>query len=286
MAITAPLIKTCLSNAQDWKQRQAGYMVLGLIAESCKESMTKNMEEAMKMACSGLMDGNTRVRYAGLSCTALLLTELSPKAQKKFHKDLVPAFIKMMNSEELLKMKTQAVSTMINFVRGFINADDDNEEDESTNANKIMEIYSKDLFLTLVSLLKQAMTNNYEPLQEEVMSLISCLASIIDKDFAKYYNDFMPMMLEILTVVGNQNMAQKNLRARTIEAMGYMIEAVAEEKEAFVKNVTSITVTLIELLNNLTQDANNNDDPQILAIKEAIAKISSFLKEDFHQFMP
>jgi hypothetical protein len=118
------------------------------------------------------------------------------------------------------------------------------------------------------------------------MSLISCLASIIDKDFAKYYNDFMPMMLEILTVVGNQNMAQKNLRARTIEAMGYMIEAVAEEKETFLKNVTSITVTLIELLNNLTQDANNNDDPQILAIKEAIAKISTFLKEDFHQFMP
>lgn len=157
MPITANLIKTCLSNTNDWKQRQAGYMVLGLIAEACKESMSKNMEEAMKMAATGLMDPHVRVRYAGLSCTALLLTELSPKAQRKFHAELVPALIKMMNSEELLKMKTQAVSTMINFVRGFIN-DDENEEDENNNANKIMEIYSKDLFLTLVSLLKQAMT--------------------------------------------------------------------------------------------------------------------------------
>jgi hypothetical protein len=128
-------------------------MLLGLISEACKDSMTKNMEEAMKTACSGLMDGNVRVRFAGLSCTALLLTELSPKAQKKFHAELIPALLKMMNNEELLKMKTQAVSTMINFVRGFI-VEDDNEEDENTNANKIMEIYSKDVFITLINLLK------------------------------------------------------------------------------------------------------------------------------------
>ena len=53
---------------------------MGLIAESCKESMKKNMDEAMKVACSGVIDANPRVRYAGLSCTALLLTETSPIA--------------------------------------------------------------------------------------------------------------------------------------------------------------------------------------------------------------
>ena len=30
----------------------------------------------------------------------------------------------------------------------------------------------------------------------------------------------------------------------------------------------------------------SNDDPQTLAIKESLAKIAFFLKEDFHQFMP
>jgi len=40
----------------------------------------KNMDEAMKLACNGIVDENPRVRYAGLSCLALLLTELSPKA--------------------------------------------------------------------------------------------------------------------------------------------------------------------------------------------------------------
>jgi hypothetical protein len=60
-------------------------MALGLIAEYCKDSLKKSMNEAMIQACQGVADENPRVRYSGLSCLALLLTELAPKAQKKFH---------------------------------------------------------------------------------------------------------------------------------------------------------------------------------------------------------
>ena len=73
------LIQT-LIKSQAWQERQAGYMVMGLIAEACKESMSKNMNEAIKFACSGVVDEAPRVRHAGLSCLALLLTELAPKA--------------------------------------------------------------------------------------------------------------------------------------------------------------------------------------------------------------
>jgi len=73
------LIQNCIKS-QRWQERQAGYMIMGLISEACKESMSKNMAEAMNMACMGVVDENVRVRYAGLSCLALLLTELSPKA--------------------------------------------------------------------------------------------------------------------------------------------------------------------------------------------------------------
>lgn len=55
-------------------------MLMGLIAEACKESMAKGMNEAIQLACGGVTDANPRVRYAGLSCLALLLTELAPKA--------------------------------------------------------------------------------------------------------------------------------------------------------------------------------------------------------------
>lgn len=73
------LIQQCVRSS-NWKERQAGYMLMGLIAESCREAMSKGMAEAIQLACAGVVDANPRVRYAGLSCLALLLTELAPKA--------------------------------------------------------------------------------------------------------------------------------------------------------------------------------------------------------------
>lgn len=168
-------------------------MLMGLIAEACKESMMKNMDEAMKLACAGVMDQNPRVRYAGLSCLALLLTELSPKAQKKFHAELMPVLMKMMNEETLIKMKCHTVSTVINFAKGLIN--DENDDEEGTiGGDKVMQLYSEQLFESLVVLLKKAIDENYEPLQEEVMSLLSVVAALIEKEFSKFYNVLMPLM--------------------------------------------------------------------------------------------
>ena len=65
------------------------------------------------------------------------------------------------------------------------------------------------------------------------MNLLSIVAAIIDSEFAKYYNEFMPLLMSILVNVGVDTHSQKNLRAKTIEAMGFMIEAVSEEKATF-----------------------------------------------------
>jgi hypothetical protein len=154
-------IQKCVQSAS-WQERQAGYMCMGLIAEACKESMSKGMGEAMKLACAGVMDSNPRVRYAGLSCLALLLTELAPKAQKKYHAELMPVLIKMMSEESLIKIQTHAVSTVINFVNGLHQSDD--EEEEESDSSAIIQPYSETLFETLIQLLKKGIDANYEPL--------------------------------------------------------------------------------------------------------------------------
>ena len=133
-----------------------------------------------------------RVRYAGLSCLALLLTELAPKAQKKYHQELMPVLIKMMNEEGLIKMQTHAVSTVINFANGLHSGED--EEEDEVNNTEIIQIYSQSLFESLVNLLKKGIDVNYEPLQEETMNLLSVVAQLIEKDFAKYYNVLIPLM--------------------------------------------------------------------------------------------
>ena len=84
------------------------------------------------------------------------------------------------------------------------------------------------MFEGLVVLLKKGIDEAYEPLQEEVMNLLSVVASIIGGEFAKFYTQLMPMMMQILTGVAMTNMSQMTLRARTIDAIGFMIEAVSE----------------------------------------------------------
>lgn len=64
--------------------------------------------------------------------------------------------------------------------------------------------------------------------------------------------------------------------------MGYMIEAVTEEKSTFMSSVMEIASFLMSLLSS---DSMKNEDPQSSAIKECMIRISYFLKEDSHQFM-
>jgi len=114
------------------------------------------------------------------------------------------------------------------------------------------------------------------------MNLLSVVASLIEGQFAQFYNQLMPMMIQILNNVPMTNMTQMTLRSRTIEAMGFMIEAVQEQKDTFKDSVSEIAKMLVSLLTSgLT-----NDDPQSLSIKETLTKIASFLKEDFHAYMP
>ena len=181
----------------DWKVRQAGYFTFGLIAESCREYMKANLDNAMQTACKGVQDEHPRVRYAGLTCLALVLTELSPTAQLKFHQDLVPALLNIITNEKCLKIQTHAISCMINFTNGLIQ-EDENEINDTKKSSEILNLYSDQLFTSLIENLKKGIQENYEPLQEEVMNLINVSATLIEDQFGKYFNAFMPLMVEIL----------------------------------------------------------------------------------------
>jgi hypothetical protein len=56
-----------------------------MISDTCSQTFLKNMDEIMKMSAGGLLDPHPRVRYEALTSMGLLLTELAPDAQKKYH---------------------------------------------------------------------------------------------------------------------------------------------------------------------------------------------------------
>lgn len=136
-----------------------------MISDTCGETFRKNMDEIMKMSASGLLDEHPRVRYEALTSLGLLLTELAPDAQKTFHSELIGVLIKLMQEEKLIKLRTQATSATLNFVRGLIEEETDAETDKSQKENaKILLPYASTLVDTISTLFQQSLDLNYAPL--------------------------------------------------------------------------------------------------------------------------
>jgi hypothetical protein len=77
---TTHIVKDAIEQKDSWQLRLAGFVFLGMIADTCGETFRKNMDEIMKMSASGLLDAHPRVRFESLTSLGLLLTELSPDA--------------------------------------------------------------------------------------------------------------------------------------------------------------------------------------------------------------
>lgn len=112
-------------------------MTFGLIAEACKEWYKSNMEEVMKRVCHGIQEEHIRVKYARLTAMALIVTQLSPQIQFKFHSELMPALLLIVKNEQEMKVKTQAIQCLYHFAKGLIQ-EDDTELTEGTKSAGIM----------------------------------------------------------------------------------------------------------------------------------------------------
>ena len=51
---------------------------------------------------------------------------------------------------------------------------------------------------SISELLQKSIDQKYEPLQQEVLVTLSCLASALDTSFAAHYDKFMPGLKSIL----------------------------------------------------------------------------------------
>ena len=117
---------------EEWQFRHAGFVCLGMISETCEKAFKKNLDEIMALNQPGITDAHPRVRYQALMSLGLIMNTQSPTLQMKYHAELIATLLKLMQEEEKIKMKSQAVSCCCNFVRGLINMGEEAEVSEET----------------------------------------------------------------------------------------------------------------------------------------------------------
>ncbi|CAI2376389.1 unnamed protein product [Moneuplotes crassus] len=278
------LIKTAITD-EDWKKRQAGYYYLGYIAESCKKILSKDLEETMRLSAAGVVDSHPRVQYAGLTCLGLMITEQAPKAQKKYHAEIMPQLMSIMKSDCYMKIKTQATSAAVSFVRELIQVDEQGIEETEREVGAI-EGYTDDLLNCCADLFTDAIEKDYPALQEEVLALISCIATLIEEKFAVFYPKFMPGLIQIIQNTPNETVHQKDLRSNTIQTIGFLMDAIKNSEENMdqfkddAKNIVEIFSQI------LTSDDIKEEDPQVTAITNALTQAAAVLKDDFAPYLP
>ena len=207
-----------------------GFMFLGMISEACKKSFKANVEEITKMSVAGFASENPRVRFEAMQSTGLLLNDLAPTIQVKFHQDLVPQFVQMMNNEQHLKMQTQATACMTSLIRGFLEDFEEEEEGDADN-KKLLLHYADQIVESIAALFEKAIKEKYQPLQDEVLVTLSCLASLMEDSFAAHYGKFMPGLKNILQNTKWDTQQEQELRSNCTESVGYILTSVKDKPE-------------------------------------------------------
>jgi len=174
------IIKLALEST-NWKEQFMGLRFLGMISDACKKQFKKNIDEVTKMCAQGLTSENPRIRYEALQSVGLLMNDLKPTLQTKYHADLVPAFIQLMNNEKHLKMQTQAIACMTSFIKGLIEYEAAEDSEVQTKNKEVILPYTDQIIQSITVLFQRSIDEKYTPLQEEVLATLSCLASLMDK---------------------------------------------------------------------------------------------------------
>lgn len=253
---TNQLIFMGVNRTDSWQFRQAGFTFLGMISEACEKKFKKEFDDILALIAKGMTDEHPRVRYQALMALGLILNVASPNVQLKFHADLMNCLFKMVSSEQFIKSKAQAVSATINFVRGLIEPEEGGleiDEEELTKHKSVLEPYIENLVLMISSMLELSIAQNYMPLIEETLGLLTVMAEVLTDQFAGLYSKFMPGLKQILAITPQETKQQKELRSSCIQTIGSILESVKDTPEVCRADAFEITQGLTQHVNNLDE---------------------------------
>lgn len=85
---------------QDWKYRYAALMAISMITEGCRDVLLPHAEKIIQMILPTHLDQHPRVRWAFSNAVGQLSTDLGPQLQKKYHSQVLPPLISLLDDNQ------------------------------------------------------------------------------------------------------------------------------------------------------------------------------------------
>jgi len=252
-------ITQLISNKQDWKCRHVALMALSMIGEGCYTYIAPTLDQVVNLVLPLFDDEHPRVRWAAANTAGQMSTDFGPKFQKKYHSQIIPRFIKLMDDSTNPKVQAHTAAAIINFCEKF---------EADTIVNYLDGLLSKLLGL---------MRSGNKMVEEQALTAVASIAGCAGKHFIKYYDTFVPILKSYLTTAVQKE--KRLLRGKAMECISLIGIAVGKAK--FIDDAR-IIMDILASIQNAPMDP---DDPQREFILQAWTRISNCLGEEFIPYL-
>ncbi|KNC80456.1 hypothetical protein SARC_07181 [Sphaeroforma arctica JP610] len=251
-------IMVMLQNAQ-WQQRHAALLTISAIAEGCVKLMKPELEKIVAMVAAYIKDPHERVRHGTCNALGQMSTDFAPEFQVQFHSVVIPALVVGMHDSNF-RVQAHAAAALVNF----------SEQADSA----VLQPYLDELFTSLYNLL----SSDKRIVQEQAITTIATLADSSEHMFVKYYDTFMPLLINVLDTADQP--AHRTLRGKSIECVTLIGIAVGAEK------FKADAGRVMNIMMRTPAEQMEADDPQIQFFMSAWARICKILGPEFIPYLP
>ena len=251
----------------DWRYRLAALYGVSQTCEGCYKEIKKHLGQVVPLVMRLLNDQHARVRWAAINCLGQLSTDLGPLLQQQFHQDVMPALTLAMSAERepVLRVRAHAAAASINFC-------------EHADA-ALLQPYLEGLLVQLASLMQ---TQHRQASQQAVTS-VAAIALAIGELFRPYYPEFMPRLMQVLSLPLQQLGAK--MRGKTLECISLVGVAVGPDifrEDA--KQTMALIVSQMQAAQGGAEAA--VDEEHMNYLHQACGRICRALKNEFVPYLP
>ncbi|GAA35800.2 importin-5 [Clonorchis sinensis] len=263
---------TEMDEETDWKQRYAGLMAISACSEGSSKLMETMLGSVLEAVVPRLADPHPRVRYAACNSVGQMASDFGPKLQKAHHTLVLPALVQVLD-DAVPRVQANAGAALVNF------------------CEKVPQHILVNYLDGLVNKLEQIMNSKFQEMVQhgrklvltQIVTTVASVADASEKKFLPYYDRFMPILKYIMENAVHKDL--RLLRGKTIECISLIGLAVGKEK--FIHDVGPVMNLLMATqIQNDTDAAGDDDDPQASYMISAWARICKLLGRDFESYLP
>lgn len=251
----AQTIKDATQDANNWQACHAAMIAIRQTVEHVEDENV--VAELSSLLVKFLQHPNMRVRFAALHGIGQTSTDQQPSYQNNCHSSVMPALCTAMNDGQP-RVAAMALSSYVCFV-------------EALDNTVLSEYVSSQ---NLISKMVEKLQTDHRGVQEEALTSIAAMAGVLEKEFAAYYDQILPIVRAFVQHKTGEK--ERRLRGKAFECMSLLGLAVGKDRF-----MPEVEVALTEMLK-----AEDPDDIQKEYIKEASERICRILKQDFAKFLP